>query len=661
MPTLLTLVVNALPPHARRRLVRADPGMLRTARGARAMFAFVLTLACVFLVGQALAIPVAAFLIAFPVTVFCCATISDDDVHARIGNIVALSASAGVMFTLSALLHGAAINHLVFVAVIGLAAYMRQYGGAWIPAGLAANVSYFFGSFLKPDMATLHWQWAGVAIGAASALIVHQLVVPHRPWRRMRWSVGSIRMRMSALLVTAADFRGDRDLARLRRDLARVANAVTIAETELENLPGGRLAHRPLAEALIATLVLAERLALQLQGDSTQLGSDKMRHDLTEMASALTNYTPLPEEPDVAPIASAIAELERTLRLPPDLAAARGHAAPSKAPIVTQLRFGIQPAAAAALAIIGGVMLSPDRWYWAVITVFVMFTGTYSRGQALAKSLKRTLGTLAGILVAMALVWLLGGNIQLALALMPIAIFFIFYAFVQSYTWMAFWITVTVALLFSVMGRFSDTLMLLRLEETAIGALAGILVAAFVLPKSTDAHAREQFNALLDATASVLKAALPVGRLDRLQLTAALHDFEAKLASLRDALEPLRFIPLGRASGQRDNLSRQLVLTSYWVHEIALVVRHMDSAGGERATNQAIAAAASLQDVIERLRTPGHDELSPDTDDAPTPLPLDTGNSSATLTTACLGVSKALTSTTRHITDRTLQSRAFRF
>ena len=120
--------------------------------------------------------------------------------------------------------------------------------------------------------------------------------------------------------------------------------------------------------------------------------------------------------------------------------------------------------------------------------------------------------------------------------------------------------------------------MLLRLEETAIGALAGIVVAAVVLPKSTDAHAREQFNDLLGATRGVLDAALSGGRLDRLRLTAALHDFEEKVASLREAVEPLRIFPLARASGQRDQLGRQLVLIGYWVHEIALAVRHLDSA-----------------------------------------------------------------------------------
>ena len=663
VPTLLTLFVNALPPGARRMLVRADPGLLRTARGARAMFAFVLTMAVTVLAGGAFGAPVTAFLIAFPVTVFSCAAISDDETRARIGKILALSASAGAMFTLSALLHTSWINHFVFVLLIGAVAYARQFGGPWIPVGLAANVSYFFGAFLKPDTQTLHWQWVGVVIGAVCALIVHQLVVPHRPWRRMRWAVSSIRMRMGGMLEVAARFGETQKAPHLKRELARVANAVNIAENELDNLPGGRLAHRPLAEALLSILALAERFALQLQDQLERVGMPNAdKRELESLSKALIDYTPLSHNGDLALIGSGIDRLEQALLLPPDLDAARSRKVPPAAPVRAQFRSAIQSAAAAALAILGGVMLSPERWYWAVITVFVMFTGTFSRGQALAKSLQRTFGTLAGILVAMGVVWALQGNIHVALALMPLAIFCVFYAFTQSYTWMAFWITVTVALLFLATGRFTDALMVLRLEETAIGATAGIIVAAFVLPKSTDAYAREQLNDLLDTTRAVLETSLPDGPIDRLQLTAALHDFEAKVSNMRDVIEPLRIFPGARASGQRDGITRQLVLTSYWVHEIALAVRELDSAGVKRSPARALEASAKLEAVIERLRVPGHDETAVETADAPPPLARETGGDPMqVIATACHGAAVSLTSVARLVTDRSMHSRAFRF
>lgn len=660
MPTLLTLIVTALPPPVRRRLVQADPGMLRTARAARAMFAFLLTLATALLVGRVAGVPVTAFLIGFPVTVFCCAAIGDDETRARIGKIAALAAAAGAMFTLSSLLHTTWINHAVFILVIGAAAYLRQYGGPWIPVGLAANVSYFFGAFLKPDPTTLHWQWVGVVIGAACALVIHQLVVPHRPWRRMRWSAASIRMRLAHLLRTGAALdRAEESLA-VRKALRRVADAVTIAETELENLEGGRLAHRALAEALIRVLVLAERLALQAKGVIGEGMTAAERAAATRLADALRANDPLPREGDLADLADAVDELEAALRLPPDHDAARSVAPPPPAPSTAVLRPAVQSGAAAALAIAGGAALSPDRWYWAVITVFVMFTGTFSRGQALMKSLQRTVGTLAGILVAMGIVWLLHGNTRAALVLMPIAIFCVFYAFIQAYTWMAFWITVVVGLLFSVTGRFSDQLMVLRLEETAIGAAAGILVATLVLPRRTDAHARDQFDALTAAVGRVVDEALPGGTLNRLTLTAALHDFEAKLASLRDAIEPLRLVPLSRATEQRTRLHRQLVLTSYWVHETALAARHLDSAGIARAPAPAIEAAEALKERLAHLRetTPAGDTAAPSQD---RPLPYELSDPAQALAAACHGAAEALTTAARLLTDPSQQTRAFRF
>ncbi len=662
VPTLLTLFVNSLPEPTRRALIRTDPGMLRTARATRAMFAFLLTLLVTLGLGSALAQPVTAFLIGFPVTVFCCASIGDDETRARIGKIAALAVAAGISFTLSALIHTPWINHIVFVVVIALAAYTRQYGGPWVPMGLASNVAYFFGAFLKPDAQMLHLQWAGVVVGAACALIVHQLVVPHRPWRRMRWSVIAIRMRLARLLATSARFEPGGDARTLRKRLGDVATAVSIAENELENLPGGRPAHRSLAEALIAMLVLSERLALQTEGDAAVATAPATRDAMRALSQALRRDDPLPHDDPLTPLAQAVEELERARRLPPDFDAANALPAAPDKPSRVHWRPAIQSATAAAIAIIGGAALSPDRWYWAVITVFVMFTGTYSRGQALAKSMQRTVGTLAGIVVAMGLVWALPSGTHAALFLMPVAIFCVFYAFIQSYTWMAFWITVVVGLLFSVTGRFTDQVMVLRFEETAIGALAGILVATIVLPKRTDVHARDEFNDLCSAAHDVVETAIADGRLDRQKLTSNLHDFEARTASLIDAIEPLRRIPAPRAVRQRGRTQRQLVLSSYWMHEIALAVRLLDSRGGWPPPEEAIAANRALLTLLDTLAQPGHapgGEGEADMRDKP--LPREETDPNRTLVRAAAGLGEAMTEAARMLTDPSRQSRAFRF
>ena len=601
MRTLIGLAVDHLPPPARRRLIRADPGMLRTARGSRAMFAFMLTLGLAFLVAGATGASPMSFAIGFPVTLFACAAIGDDDSRVRFGKIVALAATAGAMFTLSALVHPVWISHLLFVAVVGLAAYLRQYGGTWIPVTLAANVSYFFGAFLRPDSATLHWQWAGVALGAVSAVLVHQFLIPHRPARRMNWALLSIRLRIARLLRTAAhppeQVRGDR----LRNALRDVMDAVHVAETQMENLPGGRLSRRPLAEALSQLLVTAERLVLRREREGAQPWPDDDRRTATAIASALRAETPLPEGGRFAALVEALDAVAQAAPLAPDRNATPGAlpALPDSNPVV--LRPGIQAAAATALAIAGGTLFAPERWYWAVITVFVILSNTHSRGQALFKSLQRAGGTLGGIVAGMVLVALLGGSSHLEVALMPVAIFCMFYAFLQSYTWMAFFLTIVIALLFAVTGRFDDAVLLLRLEETAIGALAAVSVAAFLLPRGTAAHARDQFRGLTEAVRLTVGIALAEGALDRLSLAAAGRMLDDRLDALRDAVRPVRIIPIGSPARYHRRIQYQLDLTSYWIHEMMTAARKADSEQVPRVTAGVASEHAALEHALAPL------------------------------------------------------------
>src|SRR5699024_11042318 len=66
-------------------------------------------------------------------------------------------------------------------------------------------------------------------------------------------------------------------------------------------------------------------------------------------------------------------------------------------------RQSLQVAVAASLAVVAGSLLSPGRYYWALIAVFVTFTGTATRAESVRKALYRLLGTLLGLVVAMVL------------------------------------------------------------------------------------------------------------------------------------------------------------------------------------------------------------------------------------------------------------------
>ena len=52
-------------------------------------------------------------------------------------------------------------------------------------------------------------------------------------------------------------------------------------------------------------------------------------------------------------------------------------------------RQAVQASVAASLAIVTGDLVSPARWYWAVIAAFVVFAGTNTWGDTLTKGWQR--------------------------------------------------------------------------------------------------------------------------------------------------------------------------------------------------------------------------------------------------------------------------------
>jgi MFS family permease len=169
-------------------------------------------------------------------------------------------------------------------------------------------------------------------------------------------------------------------------------------------------------------------------------------------------------------------------------------------------RQALQVGLASALAIIAGYAVSDYRYYWALIAVFVTFTGTATRAESARKAIYRVVGTLVGLFVAIFLAGVTAGNVWLVLVVIVGCMFCGFYLIRISYAIMIFFITIMVAQLYSVLGEFSDGLLYLRLEETAIGAVIGIAVAMLFLPLSTGDTVRTARNTVLSALADALCA-----------------------------------------------------------------------------------------------------------------------------------------------------------
>ena len=148
-------------------------------------------------------------------------------------------------------------------------------------------------------------------------------------------------------------------------------------------------------------------------------------------------------------------------------------------------RTAIQMGVAVGIAIVLGDLLSEKRFYWAVIAAFITFMGANNAGEQSRKALHRVAGTVVGIAVGSLLAQAVGHDTYSSLAVILIAMFFAAYLLRISYAFMVIGITVMVSQLYVHLGEFSNSLLLVRLEETAIGAGVAIAVVALVFPLRT--------------------------------------------------------------------------------------------------------------------------------------------------------------------------------
>jgi Fusaric acid resistance protein-like len=148
-------------------------------------------------------------------------------------------------------------------------------------------------------------------------------------------------------------------------------------------------------------------------------------------------------------------------------------------------RNAIQIGVAAGVAIVLGDVISPQRFYWAVIAAFITFMGAHNAGEQIRKALFRVGGTVVGIGVGSLLVSAVGHHTQWSIAIVLVSLFLGLYLFRISYAFLAVAITVTVSQLYQQLGEFTNSLLVVRLEETALGAAVAIVVVMLVLPLHT--------------------------------------------------------------------------------------------------------------------------------------------------------------------------------
>jgi uncharacterized membrane protein YgaE (UPF0421/DUF939 family) len=167
-------------------------------------------------------------------------------------------------------------------------------------------------------------------------------------------------------------------------------------------------------------------------------------------------------------------------------------------------RAAIQMGVAVGAAIAVGDVLSARRFYWAVIAAFITFMGVNNSGEQARKALYRVAGTVVGIGIGSLVVDVVGHHAYWSIAVILVTLFLGLYLMRINYAFMVVAITVMVSQLYVQLDEFSNSLLLIRLEETAVGAAVAIVVVMVVLPLRTRRVLRVAFRDHVQAVGLVV-------------------------------------------------------------------------------------------------------------------------------------------------------------
>jgi hypothetical protein len=271
-----------------------------------------------------------------------------------------------------------------------------------------------------------------------------------------------------------------------------------------------------------------------------------------EPAVSLNNFGALPGASDVS--AQVATAGEGRLRLTP------------------ATRAGIQTAVAVGAGAVAGDALSPSRFYWAVLAAFISFLGVSHSLEQVRKAFYRVIGTLVGVILGSFLANAAGHRSAASLAVILAFLFLGTYLLNVNYTFMAIAVTVVVSQLYVTLGEFSNPLLLLRLEETAIGAVIAMLTGLVIVPVRTRRVAGAALAAEVRAIAGlVATVAAPRSGGDQVGARRdAARAVDSAYQAVLSATQPMRWAALGdlhrrlvtavAAAGAARNYSRNLVL-----------------------------------------------------------------------------------------------------
>jgi hypothetical protein len=272
-------------------------------------------------------------------------------------------------------------------------------------------------------------------------------------------------------------------------------------------------------------------------------------------------------------------------------------------------RIAIQMGIAISGAIIAGDALSGRRFYWAVIAAFITFMGANTAGEQIRKSSFRIAGTFVGVIVGSVLAHLVGDRVGLQIPVILISLFLGLYLFRINYAFMTIGITVMVSQLYVELNEFSDSLLALRLEETAIGAGVAIVTVLLVLPLHIGRVARVAARQHLAAIADLIDRCLDrladpaSGTGSDLELRAASRRLDMTYQALVATVRPMRTPLFGSVAERISGFMATAVAARYYARNLLLDASTRCAGLGAKPAAELAIARRQFADSIAAITT----------------------------------------------------------
>ncbi|MDC0721513.1 FUSC family protein [Nannocystis bainbridge] len=542
-------------------VVIADAELVRLRQAARVTLTAIAAAALLHWLASALGQPTSVALVGINVAVMGLAVVNDPSPRAQRITTALVAPVACAALVLGSLVHGHAwLRDGLFLAIAFVAVLVRRFGPRGLALGMIAFLAYFFALFFRAAPSRLPLMLTSVGIAAALGYAARFWVVRERPETRLRLRLAALRRTIAVALrqlaaIVAEGREGPRAIRALRRTLGAINESALAIDEQIDRVDPAsptsaalreqvfalELGLQEVAAAAVAATVLgppareAAAAALMAARAAVHAGDPAAAG---QAIAALTRATRASCELEKA-LRSLLAALQLDARVPsPRGSDEPGPAAPTPRPTWTwSLRQAAQATLAAGLALAAGHAIASERAYWAVMAAFMVFSRANTRGAVLVRAWQRAIGTIVGVIVGLLVAHAIQGMVGLELGVLFVCMFVAYYTLQFAYTWMVAALTTLIAVLYSLLGLFSDELLYLRVIETLVGASVGAAVAMLVFPVSTRATIRALMVEALGLLADDLAVVYTLPGPERASRRAAARALDRKLRDVRTEVQ----------------------------------------------------------------------------------------------------------------------------